>query len=144
MMKIPPANPCAFFVADGEPNLRLVPLLQITGCTSAAHFCGDPARVDRVGENVGPPPCGSHAKHQHMELRIGIGDPDDAGPEALGCKVPLEMHAGAQLDQPLRSSYEARQNVWCQSIDGEYLFCRGLINAGVVNDGVKLSQCIHF
>src|SRR5215469_16422270 len=48
------AHGCGCVVADGEPCLRAVSLLQVVCCTRAAHLGRDPARIDGVAEYVRP------------------------------------------------------------------------------------------
>src|SRR5438477_9537080 len=48
------AHGCGCVAADGQPCLRAVSLLQVVGCTSAAHLSRDPARIDGVAEYLRP------------------------------------------------------------------------------------------
>src|SRR6185369_15698563 len=119
MMKISTADLCLLIIAYSKPHLRLVSFLQVIRRTLSTHLCWNPTWINCIGVNRWPLSCYCHAKHQHVQLRIGVGDTT----ETLKFRVSLHMHAGTQVDQSLWRLYHARKNVGRQCVDCEYLFC---------------------
>src|SRR6185295_5284182 len=114
MMKISTAYLCVLIVAYSKPYLRLVSFLQVIRCTLPAHLCRNPTWINCIGINLWPFPRYPHAKHQHMQLRIGVGDTTNCSIETLQFRATLHMHAGTQVDQSLWGLYEAGKNIGCQ------------------------------
>src|SRR5215213_1584318 len=122
MMKIPAAYLRLLIVAYSKPHLRLISFLQIIRCPLPAHLCRNPTRINRIGVNLRPSPCYRLAKHQHVQLGIGVSDAADISFETFQFCASLQVHVGTEVDRSPWSLYEARKNIWCQCIDGEDLF----------------------
>src|SRR5215216_1642381 len=139
VMKITTAYLRLIIVAYSQPHLRLISFLQIIGCTSSSHLCRNPTGINCIGVNLGPPPRYCLAKHQNVQLRIGVSDAADISFETFQFWASLQMHAGAQVDQSFWFLYEARKNIRCECVDREDLFWQSLINTRVVNNRVELA-----
>src|SRR5690348_895811 len=66
------AHGCGGVVADGEPCLREMAHLQIAGCCGAAHFGGNPARIDGVAEYFRPNAREGERERGYLELAFGV------------------------------------------------------------------------
>ncbi len=99
------ADGCGCVVADGEPGLREVSQLQVTGCCGAAHLGRDPARIDGVAEYVRPGTGQGERERGYLQLALGVGlcgvplppGPVDV-PQGPGTCV---MQSAAEVDQPI-------------------------------------------
>src|SRR5271155_693758 len=54
VIEILAGHPCAGVIADGEPHLGSMPLVEIVGRAWAAHASGHPSGLQRVREDAGP------------------------------------------------------------------------------------------
>ena len=110
-------------VARGEPDLRLGARPDLAGRPRPAHPRPHPAGIDRRGDHVGPEAGDRGGQHRVEELRISVGlvgVPRPAlPPHVCEVRIARPVHAGAEVDQPLRALDNGRQEVRRQDVDLE-------------------------
>ena len=110
-------------LACGKPGLGSTPLMKIVWRRGAAHLCRYPSRLQRVGFDLCPAASDGKCQQNIAQLALRVGrraTPGSLGPEQIvHPRTNAAMHAGAYIDQSLRSFDQCRQDVGCQHIDGE-------------------------
>src|SRR5260370_4408636 len=119
------ANGCGCVVADGEPGLREVSQLQVTGCCGAAHLGRDPARIGGVAEYLRPRTGQGERERGYLLLALGVGlcgvplppGPVDV-PQGPGTCV---MQSAAEVDQPIWAGDRRGEQLGCEGVHSECL-----------------------
>src|ERR1700760_2352640 len=142
-------------VADGQPCLREVAHLQITGCRGTAHFGRDPARIDDVAQYFWPSAREGERERGDVELALGVrlcGVPGPCGPvdvpEGSGTCV---VQSAAEVDEPIRAVDQRREKVGGEGVNRESLRVsfggrsggRLEEDAGIVDYSVHPADLVH-
>lgn len=142
------------FFACCEPCLSLAPLIEIVGRTWPAHPRRHPAGIDGIRKDSGPKPGKGKGKHRVMELGLGIADgtaPTPVLPSKTVEVCPgMAVHAGTQIDQPLRAFDEYGKQIGGKRVDCEYGGqsvgrhppAAAVANGSVVDHGIENPQGI--
>jgi len=108
-------------VADREPHLGEVSLLQVVGGAGAAHPGGHPAWVHRVAGYVGPAPGDNKSEGGHEQLAVAVGldsvPPAGRPVQVSQAVVAAAVHAAGEVDEPVRALDQAGQQVRRQGVD---------------------------
>src|SRR3954471_22038920 len=122
MVPVPPADGRSGIIAGREPRLGEISLLEIIRRSRAAHLRGNPARVDRIAQNVGPAPRDREGEHSHIELAVRVGlarVPASLIPIDVSQRSDASpMHAATEVHQSPWALDQSRQHVWSESVDG--------------------------
>ena len=98
--------------AVAEPDLGEVRLVQVAGRASAAHLGRHPARVDGVRAYLGPPSRDGEREDHVVQLGVRVGlrsaPPPPYPLQIVEYDVAALVHAGAQIDQPIRADRSRR------------------------------------
>ena len=152
MVPVPAADLRRGILADGEPGLGEVPLVEVVGRAGAAHLRRNPSRVDGVARHVRPAARDGERERGEVELAVGVGlagVPLPSGPvDVVERSAALAVHPAAQVDQAVRTVDPRRQHVGSEDVHGQgprvtlgRRVPRGLeIDAGVVDDGVHAAE----
>src|SRR5580692_2637451 len=119
------ARGCGGVIADREPCLGEIALLQVAGCCGAPHFGRDPARIDDITEYLRPDAREGERKRGDMELALGVGlgsipvplGPVDI-PEGPGTSA---MESATEVDEPIRAADQRREHIGGEDVHGHSL-----------------------
>ena len=108
-------------VADGQPGLREMALLDVIGGARTAHPRRHPSRGERIRQHIGPAP-GDAKRQQHvMQLAVRVGlaaVPPSVGPlRVVQVRAAAGVHAGTEIDQPAGPAHQRGQHVRRQHVD---------------------------
>ncbi len=143
-------------IADREPCLGAMRLVEIVRRAGPAHARRYPARLQCVGEHAGPKRAGGSESQQHVvQLALGVSGGARPAPARPGDVVQVGegalMHPGAEIDQPGRSLDQGGQDERGKHVGREYLghAILGLdppglpiADPGVVDHRVEAAQAI--
>src|SRR5450432_1939224 len=156
MKEILACDECLRIVADSQPDLGAMPLIQIVRRSGAAHLGRNPPRLKSVRKNVRPTACHCKCQQDAVQLAIRISLRPPPWPllprEILQAVVAVLVESRTQVHQTLRSLNQSCQNVRRQCVDGKYMWqtilsrhAPGFLisNRGVMNHSIEPAQLIH-
>src|SRR3954471_19196982 len=123
MVPVPPADGRSGIIAGREPRLGEISLLEIVRRSRAAHLRWNPARVDRIAQDVGPAPRDGEGERGYIELSVRVRlaripaslIPIDVAQRSGAAPV----HAATEVHQSPRAIDQSRQHVWREGVDRE-------------------------
>src|SRR4051794_21240609 len=118
--------PTASYARRGrQPRLSQVRLAEIAWRAAATHLGRHPPRVNRVRLDVRPQPGDGEGQQDVVQLGVRVrlrAAPAPPYPlQIVEYKIPAEVHAGAEIDQPFGSLDERGQQVRRERVDREHV-----------------------
>src|SRR5271166_1062297 len=109
--------------ADREPDLGQMRLAHIAGRGGSAHLGRDPAGLERIRQDVAPPPRDREGDEHVAKLALGIGRravPGALRPkEIVHSRLNAVVHAGAQIDEPVGPFDQGGEDIGRENVDCE-------------------------
>ena len=141
-------------VARGKPYLGPMSLIEIILSARTAHLGGNPARVNRVRQNILPAPGDSERQQRVVKFAVRVGLRSVPRPffpqQVFESGIAGAVKAGAQVNEALRLVNQRGQHIGRESIDGEHVrktifghvMWLTIANGRIVNDRVKAAELV--
>ena len=121
MVEVPAGYGRGSVVTRCEPRLRAKRLFHVIACTWTAHLRRNPAGLERIRENVGPPASDAEGQEQIVQLAVRIGLEPVPRPgfpcKIFEARITVFVKALTNIDEALRLVNECRQDIRGEAVD---------------------------